>query len=62
MKRSTFSALFAAVSFWVASAAHAVLIHFETSLSGATENPAVVTPGNGTASVDIDTVSLMRML
>ena len=59
MKRSMVFALFATVCLAFASAAHAVLIHFETSLSGANENPAIVTPGNGTASVDIDTVSLM---
>jgi CHRD domain/PEP-CTERM motif len=58
MKRSMVFALFATVCLAFASAAQAAIIHFKVHLAGANENPAVNTPGFGSAVVDVDTTAM----
>ncbi len=58
MKRSMVFALFATVCLAFASAAQAALLHFKVDLAGANENPAVNTPGFGSAVVDVDTTAM----
>lgn len=59
MKRSTILSLLMALSLLAASTVQAAIIQFTADLSGANENPSVATPGNGSATVDIDTVTRM---
>lgn len=57
MRRTTILSLLLSVSLLAASTVQAALIQFTVDLSGDNENPAVSTPGNGTAQIDIDTVT-----
>ena len=62
---STWSARLAAVvaaCLFAASAAHALPITFNFSLSGANENPSVVTPATGNATIIVDPTALTIQL
>lgn len=59
MKRTTILSLLLSVSLLAASTVQAAIIQFTVDLSGDNENPAVSTPGNGTAQIDIDTITRM---
>ena len=58
MKRFIVYAFLASVSLAVAGAAQAAIMHFKVDLAGANENPPVVSPGFGSAVVDIDTTAM----
>ena len=58
MKRFIIYAFLATVSLAVAGAAQAAIMHFKVDLTGANENPAVNTPGFGSAVVDVDTTAM----
>jgi len=58
MKRYIVHVLLAAASLAVAGAAQAAIMHFKVDLTGANENPAVNTPGFGSAVVDVDTTAM----
>ena len=58
MKRSMVFALLATVCLAFASAAQAAIMHFKVDLAGANENPAVNSPGFGSAVVDVDTTAM----
>lgn len=62
MKRATILSLLVSVSLLATSAVHAAIIQFSVDLSGDNENPPVSTPGNGTATVDIDTVTRLMTI
>lgn len=49
-------ALFGLLSMAVLAPVHATIINFQTMLSGTNENPIVITPGTGSATVVIDTI------
>ena len=57
MKHLTRPLMIAAALLWSASL-NAAIMNFSTTLSGAGENPDVVTAGTGTAQVTIDTIAL----
>lgn len=41
----------------ISGAAHAVVLHYQTSLSGTAEDPANASPGTGNATLTVDTVA-----
>jgi len=57
MKRATILSLLVSVSLLAASAVQAAIIQFTVDLSGDNENPPIVSPGNGSALIDIDTIA-----
>src|SRR5688572_16463662 len=58
MNRLARPLMIAAALVWSASL-HAAIINFSTTLSGAGENPDVVTPATGISEITIDTVALL---
>lgn len=62
MKRATILSLLVSVSLLAASAVHAAVIQFTVDLSGDNENPPAVTPGNGSAVIDLDTVTRLMTI
>lgn len=62
MKRFIVYAFLATVSLAVAGAAQAAIMHFKVDLAGANENPAINTPGFGSAVVDVDTTAMTMFL
>ena len=57
MKRSLIQMLFACVALVAAAPSSATIIHFQTTLAGSNEVPAVPSAGTGFATVVIDTVA-----
>lgn len=62
MKRATILSVLVSVSLLAVSAVQAAVIQFSVDLSGANENPSVATPGNGTALIDLDTVTRLMTI
>jgi len=62
MKRATILSLLVSVSLLATSAVQAAIIQFSVDLSGDNENPPVATPGNGSATIDIDTVTRLMTI
>lgn len=62
MKRATILSLLVSVSLLATSAVQAAIIQFSVDLSGDNENPPVSTPGNGSATIDIDTVTRLMTI
>lgn len=62
MKRATILSVLVSVSLLAASAVQAAVIQFSVDLSGDNENPPVATPGNGTAVIDLDTVTRLMTI
>jgi len=58
MNRLARPLMIAAALVWSASL-HGAIINFSTTLSGAAENPDVITPATGFAEITIDTVALL---
>lgn len=62
MRRVTILSLLLSVFLLAAPAAQAALIQFSVDLSGANENPPNASPGNGSALIDIDTVTRLMTI
>jgi len=62
MKRATILSVLVSVSLLAASAVQAAVIRFTVDLSGDNENPPVATPGNGSAVIDLDTVTRLMTI
>lgn len=62
MKRTTIRSLLLSVALLAASTVQAALIQFTVDLSGDNENPPVTSPGNGSAQIDIDTITRLMTI
>jgi len=62
MKRATILSVLVSVSLLAASAVQAAVIQFTVDLSGDNENPPAATPGNGSAVIDLDTVTRLMTI